>query len=213
MIRFPDPPDAYSIDVAADQHLAPGARRPVYYLRVYYPNRFPEAENHLDTQMLLRLKGGERDGFIHYSRLIGVMIVGVVPPGWPVRVVAMPSHRSEVPRQDCPLRQLIGSVRGLVDLSGCLVRRTTVRKAARAWRGQRPDQEVHQASMEVPLDHSRYVRGHPILLLDDVVTTGASMVGASQVLLRAGAMSVTRFALTNTQTPIRRRNLAVVRPR
>lgn len=205
MIKFPDPPEAYSIAVTVDEHLSYDDRRKVYFLCVYHPTRCSQAANHRDTQMLLRLKDGDDDGINHYSFLIGQMIAGVVPPEWPILVVAMPSHQAEVPRRDCPLRRLIRSVPKFFDLSGCLVRQTTVPKAARAWRGQRLDAATHRMSMEARLDDGRTVRGKHLLLLDDVVTTSATMLGASKVLLDAGAASVTRFALTNTQVPKGRR--------
>ena len=205
MIKFPDPPEAYSIAVTVDEHLSYDDRRKVYFLCVYHPTRCSQAANHRDTQMLLLLKNGNDEGINYYSLLIGKMIAEVVPPEWPILVVAMPSHQAEVPRRDCPLRRLIRSVPKFFDLSGCLVRRTTVPKAARAWRGQRLDAATHRMSMEARLDDGRTVRGKHLLLLDDVVTTSATMLGASKVLLDAGAASVTRFALTNTQVPKGRR--------
>ena len=58
---------------------------------------------------------------------------------------------------------------------------------------------LHQALVVLPADHAR-VRGQRVVVIDDVMTTGASLREAARALLQAGAHSVTGVVLARTPT-------------
>ncbi|MEQ1504400.1 MAG: hypothetical protein ABMB14_19320 [Myxococcota bacterium] len=79
-----------------------------------------------------------------------------------------------------------------------LERRSPVRKAATASRGARPTADDHRGSLSVA---SLVVVGRPILLVDDVVTTGAQLFGAAEAIREASPGAVVMgFAAVRTRS-------------
>ncbi len=110
-----------------------------------------------------------------------------------IAICAVPSH-------DCQKTysgiRTIGqrlALAGRVDATGCLVRERSVDKAAHG--GER-SVEVHLSSISV--HDSELIRDKEILLLDDVTTTGSSLIACQQLLLKAGARRVKCLALAKT---------------
>lgn len=58
---------------------------------------------------------------------------------------------------------------------------------------------LHQALVVLPADHAR-VQGQRVVVIDDIMTTGASLREAARALLQAGAHSVTGVVLARTPT-------------
>jgi hypothetical protein len=79
------------------------------------------------------------------------------------------------------------------DATGCLVRQTKIEKLASG--GDRSVQ-VHLSSMSViQVD---LIAGREVALIDDVMTTGNSLLASRKLLLAAGAKAVACFALGRT---------------
>jgi predicted amidophosphoribosyltransferase len=53
----------------------------------------------------------------------------------------------------------------------------------------------------VPPEQRNSVRGHDIAIVDDVMTTGATLNAAAQALIEAGARSVSAWVVARTPTP------------
>jgi predicted amidophosphoribosyltransferase len=75
----------------------------------------------------------------------------------------------------------------------CLRRHTTIPKLSR---GGAREVEVHLNSIDIPLP--ALVSGKAVLLLDDISTSGNSMVACRQLLLQAGATTVMALAIGKT---------------
>ncbi len=170
--------------------LSDGSQLDVYYLDDYYPTRDHRHSSHAASCNLLRLKDDERAGINYFAtRLSRLLARGTL-------LIPMPGH--SIGPASGGLRSLVRhlSQSGHVDGTICLERLTTVNKSAGAVSGARPTAEIHRASMHVP--HPLLVRGRHVVLLDDVVTRGCSMRGATYHLRKAGAASVICLALTRT---------------
>ncbi len=173
-------------------HISDGKSFKVHYLAPYYPKSTGALANDVDSVRLLDLKEAGVAGVRHFASKLQAVLQGARQPA----VVVMPSHSVGCASPTGGLRLALKAVPGVADLSACLVRHTAVAKASRAAPGQRPTAENHRDSMQI-VDQNR-IRNQDVLLLDDVVTRGASMRGARFVILRAGAKSVTCLSLTRT---------------
>ncbi|QIK78683.1 hypothetical protein G7077_07005 [Sphingomonas piscis] len=89
--------------------------------------------------------------------------------------------------------RLIEKLHGLTSAGACLVRHTTVPKLATG--GDRSI-ETHLNSIRV--DNVDRIRGRVVLLLDDVTTSGNSLLACRRLLLEAGAADVKLVALART---------------
>lgn len=109
-------------------------------------------------------------------------------------VAVVPSHDPE--KLDSGIRSLaqrIASVQGRIDATSCLVRNRKIDKLSRG--GQR-NISVHLTSIQVK--NSQLIEGKEVLLLDDVCTSGNSLVACKKLLLSAGAEFVQCVALGQT---------------
>ncbi|WP_053058269.1 ComF family protein [Pedobacter sp. BMA] len=80
-----------------------------------------------------------------------------------------------------------------IDFTNCIVRHTSIAKAAH---GGRRSVQVHLDSLRVT--NSELLSGKQVLLLDDVTTTGSSLLACKKLLIDAGASKVYCFALAQT---------------
>lgn len=109
-------------------------------------------------------------------------------------IAVVPSHdpaNTESGARDLALR-LVAS-RGLGDATSCLVRHTKIEKLAAG--GSRA-LSIHLNSIEVA--NAEAIEGQRVLLLDDVMTSGNSLVAGRRLLLNAGAAGVRCIALAKT---------------
>jgi predicted amidophosphoribosyltransferase len=89
--------------------------------------------------------------------------------------------------------QLIATHLGIVDGTGCLFRKITRSKSS----GGNRDNLSQFDSLEVRQEH--LLTGKKILLLDDVTTSGGSLVVGAEMLEQAGAKTVLKYALAATK--------------
>lgn len=129
------------------------------------------------------------------ARLLRVMFEGAVLV--PVPRSSLHHEGSPWPgRSLCEAMHASGLGAAVVEL---LERRSPVRKAATAGRGMRPNADDHRRSLAVVLAVA--VAGRRIVLVDDVVTTGAQLFGAAMAVREAlpGA-DVVGFAAVRTMS-------------
>jgi predicted amidophosphoribosyltransferase len=113
----------------------------------------------------------------------------------PTAVAVVPSHdatRGPTSGVHSLANRLAGELK-LSNGGACLVRHTTVPKLAT---GGGRDIDVHLNSIRV--DHPERIAGHIVLLLDDVTTSGNSLMACKRLLLAAGAKEVRMVALGRT---------------
>jgi ComF family protein len=106
----------------------------------------------------------------------------------PDRLVALPLHRSRFRRRKYDQAQLLAAA-----LAGELQRPLLERGLARTRNTLRQvglSHEEREANVDSAFLASNSVQGQRILLVDDVLTTGASARSASHALLKAGAREV-----------------------
>ncbi len=111
-----------------------------------------------------------------------------------IAIAIVPSH--DPAKTDSGIR-ILGqrlAVGGRVDATGCLVRHTKIPKLASG--GDR-SVTVHLESIRV--DMASLIKGRRVLILDDVATTGNSLIACRQILLEAGAAEVKCAALGKTE--------------
>lgn len=89
------------------------------------------------------------------------------------------------------LASLLAEENDLVDAGPCLLRHTTIPKLA-GGAGVR-SMKTHLDSIRV--DKANHIRGRKVLLLDDVATSGTSLLACRRLLLDAGAAEVRMLAL------------------
>lgn len=70
--------------------------------------------------------------------------------------------------------------------------------AAQARQGRAKRLRNMRHAFSVPLQHHPALAGHTVLLVDDVMTTGATLHAAAHALLAAGAAQVNAVALART---------------
>lgn len=91
------------------------------------------------------------------------------------------------------LAMKVSSMHGYVDGTGCLVR--TKNKENSHLLGIRSEESHY---MTLCVNQSELIQGKHVLLLDDVTTSGRSLVASANMLLKAGAKGVTKLALGET---------------
>ena len=87
---------------------------------------------------------------------------------------------------------IVAEIRGMIDGTGCLFRKTSKPKSHEGGR----DPESHYKTLGI--DHADLIKGKRVILLDDVTTSGRSLVTGAEVLKAAGAADVIKYALGET---------------
>jgi ComF family protein len=138
-----------------------------------------------------RLKYGDR---LELALTLGRMMV---PAGAELLaqadlIVPVPLHRTRLWRrrfnQAAALAEVVATQSGRPNAPSALERRKRTRQQVGLTRSQR--QENLQGAFIVPAHRKPLVEGRAILLIDDVLTTGATVNAAARALLKAGASRV-----------------------
>lgn len=108
-------------------------------------------------------------------------------------IAAVPSHDPTNSASGIRVLAQRLAASGRIDATACLVRH---RKIAQAARGGPRSIQLHHRTIRV--EHPELVQGRPVLLLDDVTTSGSSLLACKQLLLEAGAAEVQCVALGQT---------------
>lgn len=146
----------------------------------------PEFSKH-NCGVILDLKEGKEYAVNHFYNAT----TSHIPNGLPIVIV--PSSNSEnINTGIKKLGQLLAK-NGRIDATSCLVRHTTIPKAAK---GGPRNVQSHLNSINVQNVH--LIKGKSVILLDDVTTSGSSLDACEELLIRAGASEVLKFAIANT---------------
>jgi predicted amidophosphoribosyltransferase len=115
----------------------------------------------------------------------------ILKKGFPIAIV--PSHDPD--ERNWGLIKLVRrlSSAGRIDASSCLVRTVKIDTQHNLKEGERKKLKRHLDSIEVR--DEALIKSKVVLLLDDIVTTGASLMACKKLLLEAGASEVICVAL------------------
>jgi acyl carrier protein len=176
---------------AVEFRSADGHALRVHYVADYFPARFGKSKHRTGASgAVLSLKSGETAGVRYFAQ----QLASCISSG--DAAIAVPGHTAGPARGG--LRALIAALHEVDDLSNCLVRTAGVpsSKMARSEGYARPTEALHLQTLAAASPDR--IRGRTILLMDDVLTTGATLSAAATVLRRAGAAQVCCLALTRT---------------
>ena len=171
------------------------AKREVTYFNDYHPWR--NGKNPLfnkNSSEVLDFKKGRASAVLYFA----VLIDRNFNPDWEnCCCVAVPS--SDPQKSATPVHELIRilvSLRpGLKNGSNVLVRKYAIKKLAT---GGKRSKEIHLNSIRINSNCSVNIAGKDILLIDDVITTGNSLLACVDKLKEGGAKRV--FLLTIAKT-------------
>ncbi|WP_227746359.1 ComF family protein [Burkholderia cenocepacia] len=155
-----------------------------------------------NCRMLLDLKRdterGHNAAVTYFSREVEAFLAahGVPPPNLQVLIAIVPSSKQGTwgAGLEKIASNLIRRNANFVDATRVLERATTIQKLAA---GGNRNQAVHQASIRIGNGGSKIAQ-KTILLLDDITTTGNSLIACADLLCRAGAATVMPLALGRT---------------
>ncbi|MBD2078457.1 hypothetical protein [Leptolyngbya sp. FACHB-17] len=117
-------------------------------------------------------------------------------------IAVVPSHNSE--KVDSGIRRLAQELAkfGRIDATSCLIRHTTIDKLSS---GGNRSLDVHLNSIGVK--SLQIIGNREVLLLDDVTTSGNSLIACERLLKQAGVQVVQRAALGQTVRDVSSQNV------
>jgi len=141
------------------------------------------------THMINQLKLGTQSAVNHFDAKLNTILGSDFP------IVIVPSHDPDMSANGLiELARKLAS-NGRVDASSCLVRhaRVTASHQAELYGEVRRDMNRHLNS--ITIGNKALIASRVVLLLDDIVTTGTSLMACRELMLKAGVTEVICFAL------------------
>ncbi|ONH02181.1 HAD-IA family hydrolase [Bacillus cereus] len=158
----------------------------IFYVQDYIPS---EKEQDWFSEQIIKLKEIDEFAVNIFFETLEMM------PEKDLVIAYVPSSNKE--KRMTGVRKLamrLAEVKG-IDGTDCLVRVITKEKSSQG--GER-SRDIHLKTMEVR--NGEIFNGKHVLLLDDVTTSGSSLLASEQMLLEAGAFHVTKVALGRTRS-------------
>ena len=103
--------------------------------------------------------------------------------------------------QSAALAKTIGGIAGVPVLTGALKRVRATTQQVGLSKAERADNV--QGAFRVPPEHKAQVAGRRLVLVDDVLTSGATVDTCARALLRAGAAHVDVLVFARVVAPLR----------
>lgn len=168
----------------------------VYYIDEYHAYRHHGVRNpgfNAFSGRVLDFKDGKSGGINYFLNIVldkkiylGDYTIVLVPPSDPARQA---SHGSKV-----FLDKLFSScrIKEMTNGSDCLVRTVKVPKSVSG------DRSIKKHLDSIAVQNPEFVKGKIVLLLDDVTTTGNSLLACKKILEKASCKKVVLMALAQT---------------
>jgi predicted amidophosphoribosyltransferase len=156
----------------------------------YHPYRIEGQKNpHFDqwSGRILALKRSEAPAIELFYRKLNPLL------GTNFAIATVPSSNSEKVSSGIRKLAIRLAANQRIDATSCLVRHQSIDKLAT---GGRRSQDIHFDSIRV--QNCQLVQGQEVLLLDDVSTSGNSLLACKALLMDAGAKSVQCLVLGQT---------------
>lgn len=177
----------------------------IYSLGYYHPEYGKDRRIHLDrgehTFSILAVKNGISSNndqcYLEKSEYIYRKLEPLLAHGFPISIVP-----SCVP--DTPLDGLVCLIRKLAnddrrDATSCLVRHTRIIPSEIARKCGQDRNDIHRHLNSIKVMNESLFRSSVVLLLDDITTTGTSLLACRNLLLDKGASEVICLALGETR--------------
>lgn len=169
----------------------------IYYLKTYIPYRLASGEVNSrfnqDSGSILDIKSADPETMQKGINYFSASLDAVIPKD--AIIVVVPSHNPQKTNSGMHMMgQWLSSKGSRTDATHCLVRTYPIAKLAH---GGNRHIDVHTQSITVSNVH--LIQNRNVILLDDVATTGNSLLACANKLISAGAISVTCLAIAQTE--------------
>lgn len=165
----------------------------ILYVDVYHPYRLEDGKKNPAFNSfggkVLDLKDKKPQAISYFYNILNKCI----PHDSNVSIVVVPSH--DPAKNESGILSLARKLSPkTVDVASCLVRTKKINKLAA---GGTRSVRVHLRTIK--LQNAHMIEGKHIILLDDVTTTGNSLLACKQILQKAGPKEITMIAIGKTQ--------------
>ncbi len=173
-----------TLEKALENHFNFDKETSTFYVEGYFPEK---RYDHSFSQEILKVKDNEESAIFYFLEQLAGIEWG------DVRFCYVPS--SDKNKVDTGIRRIVQRFSSKEnDATECLIRTESKEKSSLG--GERSI-EVHLNTMLVQ-DEEKIIGQH-IVLFDDIVTSGSSLIACEQLLVSAGALHVTKLALGKTK--------------
>ena len=169
-----------------------------YALGTYYPRSHMEHRSSLLSRAVLRVKNCSQRDIEYFAKVIARFLDGWLPHAEPHIITHVPGMR--MPDEVCACRQLALAIHKHMAPNGWVEVRSLLTERRRKKRLQRSCKTVFERIHNVADCYkvTAPISGYNIILIDDVVTTGATMSDCARALRLAGVKTITALALART---------------
>jgi len=161
----------------------------IFYLQYYYP--YSSSKFDWRSERILKFKDGDYASVRYYFDLLSRYLSPLLPEDCAFAVI--PS--STAYKYDGGIYMLVSTLtrNKFIDASRVLVRHKSKPKAHYGG-----DRSISSHLKTIVLQNTELIRNRIVILFDDVVTSGNSILACRELLMKAGAKSVVSFVLSRT---------------
>lgn len=170
----------------------------VYALGAYYPRSHREHRSSLLSRAILRVKNCSQREIDYFAKVIARFLDGWLPHTGPHIITHVPGMR--MPDDICACRRLALAIHKHMDPNEWVEVRSLLTERRHKERLQRSCKTTLERIHNVADCYrvTAHISGCNVILIDDVVTTGATMSECVGALRLAGAKTITGMALART---------------